>query len=145
MPPLVPCTSTNTHPGPPADDQLYTDIEGVLETLAEGLRRQAGRSAEKLADPTLLTPLLRLCDGLCIMFEGRSKPAGWVALLLRSAKLFSPEARAAAAELAGARSGPMRRARPLWAALAQQTLRPLFESADVGEPQDRAAKRRRGP
>ncbi len=50
------------------------------------------------------------------------------------AKLFTPEAReaAAAAVACSVSSGPMLTARPLWRDLKTVPLKPLFESADVG-------------
>ena len=100
-----------------------------------------------LTDPALLVPLLRLWDGVCWLYSGRAKPSAWVALLLRLAKLFSPEAREAAAAAAEpwVSSGPMLAARPLWRDLKPVPLRPLLESADVGGGGggERAAKRQR--
>ena len=87
-----------------------------------------------LADPTLLQPLLLLWDGICVLFAGRAKPSGWVGLLMRVAKLFTTEAReaAAAAVAPHVSSGPMLAARLLWRELKAVPLKPLFESADVG-------------
>ena len=133
---------------------------GVLEEvcrdgLAELAKRQPGGA---LADPGLLARLLGLWDGICHLFAGRAKPSSWTSLLLKCAKLFTPEARAAAAEAAAAAghasSGPMQRVSPaMWrdlkplAALQQQ-----LEAADVAagggaggaDEGGRAAKRRRG-
>jgi hypothetical protein len=133
----------------PADDQLYKDVgEGVLESLTDGLhayaKAHALQGAPLLEDASLLAPLLTLWDGVCVLFTGRAKPAAWLGLVLRAARLFSPAARGAAAAAATARAEPMRAARPLWAALKPAALRPLFEAADVGGGgEGRAGKRQR--
>lgn len=102
---------------------------------------------------------------MCLLFSGKAKPAGWVSLLLKVAKLFDPAARDAAASTppplptvpsgvepgsvaAGGRqsawgSEPMRKAAGLWGGLKASTLRPLFESADMAEGEGRATKRPR--
>eukprot|EP00887_Chlorella_sp_A99_P006571 scaffold3.g6571.t1 len=89
-------------------------------------------AAPPLADPSLLLPLLRLWDGACCLFAGRPKPSGWVALVLKTAKLFTPEARAEAATALAPTSAPVQAAARLWEALKPAALRPLFETADVG-------------
>ena len=141
----------------PADEQLYKDIEAVLdECFKDGLTAlaKAQPGGALLDDPALLQPMLLLWDGICSLFAGRAKPSGWVGILMRVAKLFSPEAReaAAAAVEQHVSSGPMLAARPLWRDLKAVPLKPLFESADVGGggsagggsgPGERAAKRQR--
>ena len=130
----------------PADDQLYKDVgEGTLEACADALaayskRRLGGKAID---DSLLLGPVLTLFDGICLLFAGKPKPTAWVAIVLRCGKLFTPEARLAAAEAATARSEPMQRARPLWGALKPAVLRPLFESADVAGGVERGSKRQR--
>ena len=142
-----------------ADEQLFKDVEGVLEEVCrDGLtalaKRQPGGQLDHSHAP-LLRSLLLLWDGVCQLFAGKAKPQAWVALLLRLAKLFTPDARAAAAEQAAPllASGPMMRVQPMWRELKPEaTIRQLFESADVeggssaagGGPGERAAKRRRG-
>ena len=153
-----------------ADEQLYKDVESVLaECFLAGLTGLAAQeqqqrrdgsggatAAQPLCDPALLVPLLLLWDGICHLFAGRPKPSGWVAMVLKGAKLFSTEAReAAAAAVEGqVTSQPMAAAQRLWRDLKPAQLKPLFESADVGgggsggsveeEGGRRAAKRRRG-
>lgn len=140
----------------PADEQLFKDIEGVLEEVfRDGLTALAKRQpGGQLQQPQLFASLLRLWDGVCCLYAGKAKPQAWVALLLRLAKLFAPEARgegadSVAAELA---SGPMQRMQRLWRDLTPlATIRQQFETADVesggaeggGAPGERAAKRRR--
>jgi hypothetical protein len=118
-----------------ADEQLFKDIEGVLEEVVrDGVAALAKREAGgQLADHRAVASLLLLWDGVCKLFAGKAKPSGWVALLMKTAKLFSPDAReAAAAAVEGAvSSGPMLAARHLWRELKPTPLRPLFESADV--------------
>lgn len=147
-----------TLPALPADDQLFKDIEGVLEEVCrDGLTALAKRQPGGQLDQPhahLFCSLLLLWDGVCQLFAGKAKPQAWVALLLRLAKLFTPDARAAAAEEAAPllSSGPMARVQPMWRELKPEaTIRQLFESADVegssgggGGPGERAAKRRRG-
>lgn len=140
-----------------ADEQLFKDIEGVLEEVfRDGLTALAKRQpGGQLAGPALFASLLRLWDGVCCLFGGKAKPQAWVALLLRLAKILSPEARAAGADSVAAElaSGPMQRVQRLWAELAPlATIRQQFETADVegGSAEggsatgERAAKRRRG-
>jgi hypothetical protein len=115
----------------------------------DGLSALAKQRGGQLADPTPFTLLLLLWEGVCHLYAGRAKPSNWVALLLKAAKLFSPEAREAAAAAVDGRviSGPMQAARQLWRALKPVQVQPLFESADVGRGDsgsgERAAKRQR--
>lgn len=142
LPPLLP---------PPADEQLHNDVEGVLEEVCrDGLLALAkSQPGGQISDPAPLASLLLLWDGVCQLFAGKAKPSGWVALVLKAAKLFSPEAREAAAAAVEGRisSGPMVAARQLWRDLKPVPLKPLFESADVtggdSGPGARAAKRQR--
>lgn len=143
---------------PASDDQLYKDVEGVLdEAVKDSLLALAKHQpGALLADAALLQPLLQLWDGICHLYSGRAKPAAWVALLLRCCKLFAPEARAAAADAAAAvgqaSSGPMQRVHSMWRELKPlEALRQQLEAADVAEGSgggsgagERAAKRRRG-
>ena len=54
--------------------------------------------AEGLADA------LRLWDGICCYFEGKTKPASWIDQIMRAAKACSAEARQAAADAAEVRT-----------------------------------------
>lgn len=80
---------------------------------------------------------------MCQLYAGRAKPSGWVALLLKVAKLFTPTAREAAAAAEAPASEPMRKAQPLWGPLKPVALRPVLELADVGAGEARAIKRPR--
>ena len=103
----------------------------------------------QLDQPPLLQALLQLWDGVCHLYAGKQKPQAWVALLLKLAKLFTAEARDAAAQAAAVSSAPMLRASGLWRDLQPvATLRAQFESADVGSDSgggggERGAKRSR--
>jgi hypothetical protein len=88
-------------------------------------------------------PLLRLWDGVCQLFAGKAKPSAWVALLLKMALLFDPAAREAAAAAEEPRSQAMRKAQEMWGPLKPVAIKPLFESADVGQGEVRAIKRPR--
>lgn len=75
-----------------SDEQLFKDVEGVLEDSCAMVRDTAPSSqAEALKD------LFRLWDGICCYFEGKPKPASWIDQLMRAAKACSAEARQAAA------------------------------------------------
>ncbi len=121
------------------------------EVFRDGLTALAKHTpGAPLDDPRLFQPLLQLWDGVCHLYSGRAKPQAWVALLLRLGKLFSPEARGAAAQAAAPAltSGPMRKVQGLWRELKPlETLRQQFEAADVegggGGGSERSAKRRR--
>ncbi|KAL4859226.1 Acyl-coenzyme A oxidase [Chlorella vulgaris] len=134
---------------PATDEQLHKDIEGVLEEVfRDGLTAMA--SGGQICDPAPLTFLLLLWDGVCQLFSGKAKPSGWVALLVKAAKLFSAQTRVAAAEAVRGRvsSSPMVAASPLWGELKAVQLRPLFETADVldfgsGGQNERTGKRQR--
>lgn len=91
----------------------------------------------------LVQPALRLWDGAFTMFAGKAKPGVWVGLLLKLAKVFTPEAREAAAAAEEPRSEGMRKARGMWGPLKPATLRPLLEAAGVAEGEARATKRPR--
>ncbi|KAI7841369.1 hypothetical protein COHA_004987 [Chlorella ohadii] len=141
---------------PATDEQLFKDVEGMLdEVFKDGLtalaKRQPGGQLHQLH---LFAALLRLWDGVCGLYAGKAKPQAWVALLLRLAKLFSPEARSTGADSVAAElaSGPMQRVQRLWRDLAPlATIRQQFETADVeggsteggSAPGERAAKRQR--
>lgn len=80
------------------DAELHKDVEGVLELCCEVIQYvHKSRGGELLQDSHWLQPLLELWDGICCLLEGRVKPSTWVSHLLKTAKLFSPEARTAAA------------------------------------------------
>jgi menin len=128
-----------------ADEQLFKDVgEGTLESLVDGLTLHSKLllGGQPIDDATLLAMLLAFWDGICVLFAGRPKPGAWVALVLRAARLFTPEARALAAVISTARSMPMKQARLLWRALKPAVLRPLFESADVEEGGERGGGKR---
>ena len=127
-----------THPPAPLlplpDEELYKDVEGGLEYAAGALAALAKqRGGVPLDDPALLAPLLLFWDGTCLLFAGRAKPSGWVAQMLKAAKAFTPQARAAAAASVAddVASGPMRSAALLWGPLKPVAIKPLFETADV--------------
>ncbi len=125
------------------------------EVFKDGLTALAKRQpGGQLHQPQLFAALLRLWDGVCGLYAGKAKPQAWVALLLRLAKLFSPEARSTGADSVASElvSGPMQRVQRLWRDLAPlATIRQQFETADVeggsteggSAPGERAAKRRR--
>lgn len=85
-------------------------MEGVLEGLcsAIGLRHghsgqpkqppgQSGHSGQALQDVELAQGLLQLWDGICGLLSAQAKPGHWLQQLLKALKLFTPEARSAAA------------------------------------------------
>lgn len=119
----------------------------MLEYCVEGLTilHKEYRDGQPLDDPSLLEPLLTLWDGMCVLFAARLKPTAWIRMVLKGAKVFTPDARDAAASASGAqrRSLSMQKAVNLWRELKPVALTPLFEGADVGEGQQRNSKRHR--
>lgn len=85
----------------PQDEQLYRDVEGLIELLCNTLsaltkhQKQQGHSLPE--QPAYLAALLQLFDAACWFLKGRSKPANWVSCLFKVAKLFSTESRTSAA------------------------------------------------
>ena len=90
------------------DEQLHKDVEGVLEMVYRVLeylhKRQPGGG--EVPDPSLLVPLLEFWDGICWCWSGKPKPSAWVGLLMKTAKMFSQEARQQAVATAVVRSSP---------------------------------------
>ena len=85
----------------PDCEQLYKDVEGVLEMVCEtvlGLQKQGEGTAGQ--ETALLVPLLELWDGICACWQGKPKPAGWTKSLFKVMKGFEPDARAQAADAA---------------------------------------------
>ena len=82
-------------------EQLYKDVEGVLEMVCEallGLQKQPGGKAGQ--DAALMVPLLELWDGICGCWQGKPKPGAWTKFVFKVAKGFEPDARARAADAA---------------------------------------------
>lgn len=86
----------------PVDEELHKDVEGVLEMVCEVVQYLQRRENPKyvLDESSLLTPILELWDGACCCWSGKPKPGLWTGMVIRTAKLFTPEARAQAATLA---------------------------------------------
>lgn len=128
-----------------ADEELYKDIGEIIDFCVDGLVIYSKEycSGRPLEDSTLLTPLFTLWDGVCLLFSHKSKPNAWTKSIMKAAKLFTPEARVAAAEGAGARSSAMQAARPMWRDMKPGPLAAVFEAADVGNGEERASKRGR--
>ena len=119
------------------DEQLYKDIEEVLEGCSEAVA-----AVQATFRCLAFTTLLLLWDGICCYMEGRSKPATWIALVMRAAKKCSPEERDLSAHN-DFHSDVMRRTQPLWKALKSEQLRPLFETPDVVSTAENGHSRKR--
>jgi hypothetical protein len=120
------------------DEQLYKDIEEVLEGCCEAMAAGHPSIPSKCQ---ALAALLLLWDGICCYMEGRSKPATWTNLVMRAAKQCSPYERSLAADVMY-HSDVMRRSQPLWKALKSEQLRPLFETPDVANTAEDGARKR---
>lgn len=125
------------------DEQLYKDLEGVLEQACDMLAWQRQIKKGLISDAKHLTPLLEYWDGICCLFAGRTKPAHWVTRLLKAARLFSVDARTQAAKQAVVISEVMLKAQTLWGDMKGTKLKSLFEVADIADSQPLANKRQR--
>ncbi|KAL3136760.1 Menin [Trebouxia sp. C0009 RCD-2024] len=125
------------------DEQLYKDIEGVLEQSCDMFKRQYQHSQQLICQSQQLSCLFECWDGICHMYMDEAKPSHWISQMLKALKWFTPEARAAAASNAATHSDLMSRAQALWAELKPPRIRALFEIADVGNSNGVASKRQR--
>ena len=125
------------------DEQLYKDIEGVLEQSCDMFKWQHQQSQQLIGHTQQLISMLEFWDGICHMYTGRAKPSHWIAHVLKALKLFTVEARASAASNADTGSGVMSRAQELWVDLKAPRIRALFETADVENSDGIASKRQR--
>lgn len=125
------------------DEQLYKDIEGVLEQSCDMFKWQHQHSKQLISQTQQLTCLLEFWDGVCHMYTGKAKPSHWIAILLKVLKWFTVEARGSAASIAETSSDVMSRAQELWAELKAPRIRAAFETADVENSNGVASKRQR--
>ena len=128
--------SVGVHRHASTDEQLYRDVEEVLEGCSE-LVAACGQATRSNA----LSALLTLWDGICCYLTGRAKPATWSNMLMRAARKCSPDMRSRAAD-ATFHADIMRRSQPLWRALKTEQLQPLFETPDVAHNQEDGARKR---
>ena len=125
------------------DEQLYKDIEGVLEQSCDMFKRQHQQAKQLIGQSEQLSCMLEYWDGICHMYTGKAKPSHWIAQLLKALKFFTCEARASAASNAATSSDVMSRAQELWADLKAPRIRAVFETADVEISNGVASKRQR--
>lgn len=125
------------------DEQLYKDIEGVLEQSCDMFKWQYQHSQQPICQTQQLSCLFECWDGICHMYMDKAKPSHWIAQLLKALKWFTPDARATAASNAVTHSDLMNRTQALWAELKSPRIRALFEIADVGISNGVASKRQR--
>ena len=125
------------------DEQLYKDIEGVLEQSCDMLRWQHQHAGHLNGDPQHLACMFEFWDGVCHLYTGKTKPSHWVSQLLKASKLFLPEARANAARKARTSSDVMSKARDLWRDLKAPKIKALFETADIASANGVESKRQR--
>jgi len=82
-------------------EQLYKDVEGVLEMVCETLLRLHKQPGGVVSlDAEQFVPLLELWDGICGCWHGKPKPAAWRSLVFKVAKSLEPDTRGRAAEAA---------------------------------------------
>ncbi|KAK9809438.1 hypothetical protein WJX73_007335 [Symbiochloris irregularis] len=117
------------------DEQLHKDIEGVLElatsTLALYAQHQHSQEGSSL-QPSWLTVMLELLDGVCWLLKGRTKPSHWVSCVLKAAKLYEGPVRGRAAQDAEVMSQPMKTVQGLWEPL-KPNIKAILEAADVDD------------
>lgn len=123
----------------PQDEQLYRDVEGLIELLCNTLsaltkqQKQQGHSLPE--QPAYLAALLQLFDAACWFLKGRSKPANWVSCLFKVAKLFSTESRTSAAASCQVTSAAMLGLSHMWGALKVAPMKAIFDTADMVQEQ----------
>lgn len=125
------------------DEQLYKDLEGVLEQSFDMFKWQHQQSKQLLTQTQQLICLLELWDGVCHLYAGKTKPLHWTAQLLKALKLFTAEAREHAANHAETSSALMGKAKCLWQELKAPKIKALFESADIADANGVTNKRQR--
>lgn len=125
------------------DEQLYKDLEGVLEQACDMLAWQREAQQDLITDSKHLVCLLEYWDGICYLFAGKSKPAHWVTRVLKAVRLFTVDARTQAATQAVASSEVMLKAEVLWTDMKGTKLKSLFEVADIADNKVSAHKRQR--
>ena len=126
------------------DEQLYKDVEGVLEQSCDMFRWRHQHLKQAVIQPDQLTGLFEFWDGVCHLYIGKAKPTHWVARLLKCLKLFTPEARLQAVSRADTTSEVMTRAKSMWTELRTPRIKALFETIDVADVNGTASKRQRG-
>lgn len=124
------------------DEQLYKDLEGVLEQAHDMFNWQHQQSNQLITQTQQLTNLYELWDGICHLYSGRSKP-GWVMQLLKMLKLFTREAREHAANEAQTCNDLMSKAKGLLGELKGPRIKALFETADIENANGVVNKRQR--
>lgn len=87
------------------DEQLYKDIEGVLEMMCDAIKNLHEQNGGKeLENSDFLKHLFEFLDGISWYFSGKSRPTKWIGLVLKTVKLFSSECRAESASKANVSS-----------------------------------------
>ena len=125
------------------DEQLYKDLEGVLEQSCDMFRWRHQQSKQPITQTDQLTSLLEFWDGICHLYTSKAKASHWVGHLLKTLKLFTAEARKDAASAAEISSAVMTNANPLWAELKAPRIKALFETADVADANGNSSKRQK--
>ena len=125
------------------DEQLYKDLEGVLEQSFDMFKWRHQQSKQPLTQTQQLMSVLELWDGICHLYTGKTKPGHWISQLLKALKLFTPEARRQAANHAEISSDLMGKAKCSWLELKAPKIRALFEIADVTDANGATNKRQR--
>ena len=125
------------------DEQLYKDIEEVLEQSCDMFRWRHQQLKQPITQTEQLASLLEFWDGVCHLFAGKAKPSHWVSHLFKTLKLFTSEARVQAAVQADTSSEVMTKAKALWQELKASRIKSLFETADVADQDGSASKRQR--
>lgn len=116
---------------------MYKDLEGVLEQACDALHTNSLTGADHSA------ALLEYWDGICHLFAGKTKPAHWVARLLKALQRVPADARIEAAAQAIMSSQVMLKAKPMWAELKGSKIKALFEVADIADSHETVSKRQR--
>lgn len=125
------------------DEQLYKDLEGVLEQSCSVFKWRFQHLKQPITQPEQLVSLLEFWDGVCHLYSGKAKPSHWTAQLLKTMKWFTPEARIQAANKADTSSEIMTKANALWGDLNASRIRAMFETADVADMNGTSNKRQR--
>lgn len=125
------------------DEQLYKDIEGVLEQSCDMFKWRHQQAKQPITQTDQLTNLLEFWDGICHLYTGKAKPSHWVGHLLRTLKLFTSEARIHAAGTARISSAVMTNVSSLLAELKAPRIKGLFETADIADANGNSSKRQK--
>ncbi|GMH40486.1 hypothetical protein BSKO_08390 [Bryopsis sp. KO-2023] len=124
------------------DEQLYKDIEGLLEECVkafEALQKFGGFDGGS----HWMKTMLEFLDAWCHLFDGGSVPSKWITMIIKIAKLIPQEHREKGARQAQVASPALQKSLTLWGSLRPSTIHQAFEVLQLDDQGEGRRKRRR--